>query len=138
MRLLFLQAVMVFFAHDISVGVHRLRVDEPPSYPGGLDSGPAPYDFLKASLGACTAITIRMVAERKGWQLEACEVEVLHRKEGEGTEARDVFTRKIILAGALDDEQRQFLLGIANKCPVHRTLEGGSEVETELLKAEKK
>ena len=126
------------FAHDISVGVHRLRVDEPPSYPGGLDSGPAPYDFLKASLGACTAITIRMVAERKGWQLEACEVEVLHRKEGEGAEAKDIFTRKIILAGALDDEQRQFLLGIANKCPVHRTLEGGSEVETELLKAEKK
>ena len=119
-------------AHDISVGVHRLRADEPEDFPGGRDSGPAPYDFLKAGLGACTAITIRMVAERKKWPLEGCKVVVRHRSEGEGEAKQDFFTRELILEGPLDDDQRAFLKGIANKCPVHRTLEKASHVDTVL------
>jgi len=121
------------FAHDISIGVHRLRVDEPARISGGLDSGPAPYDFIKAGLGACTAITIRLVAERKGWPLEHCEVEVRHRKEGEGKEKKDIFSRKLVLEGALDESQRAYLFDIANKCPVHRTLEAEANIETEFL-----
>ncbi len=120
-------------AHDISVGVHRLRADEPEDFPGGRDSGPAPYDFLKAGLGACTAITIRMVAERKQWPLESCKVVVRHRVEGEGATKEDYFTRELILEGPLDEEQRAFLTGIANKCPVHRTLEKASHVDTVLI-----
>ena len=117
-------------AHDISVGVHRLRADEPENFPGGRDTGPAPYDFLKAGLGACTAITIRMVAERKKWPLEGCKVVVRHHSEGEGAEKQDYFTRELILEGPLDEEQRIYLKGIANKCPVHRTLEKASHVDT--------
>ncbi len=120
------------FAHDVRVGPHSLRADEPTSMEGGLDTGPAPYDFLKVGLGACTAITIRMVATRKGWPLEQCRVNVRHRREGEGEQARDIFTRDIELDGALDNEQRSFLLNIANKCPVHKTLERSSETETNL------
>lgn len=121
------------FAHDISVGVHRLRADEPEDFPGGRDSGPAPYDFLKAGLGACTAITVRMVAERKKWPLEGCKVVVHHRVEGEGESKQDFFTRQLILEGPLDAEQRAFLKGIANKCPVHQTLEKAAQVDTVLV-----
>lgn len=117
-------------AHDIRVGVHRMRADEPANFPGGRDSGPAPYDFLKAGLGACTAITIRLVAERKKMPLDSCRVVVHHRTEGEGENQQDVFTRELILEGDLDDDQRAFLRGIANKCPVHKTLEKSADVET--------
>jgi putative redox protein len=120
-------------AHDIRVGAHRMRADEPPSFPGGKDSGPSPYDFLQSGLGACTAITIRLVAERKKWPLEGCKVVVRHRTEGEGDSLQDIFTRELILDGPLDDEQRAFLLGIANKCPVHKTLERASHVDTILI-----
>ncbi len=120
------------FAHDIRVGNHRMRADEPTSMPGGRDSGPAPYDFLKAGLGACTAITIRMVAERRKYNLESCRVIVTHRREGEGAEQRDVYLRELILEGDLAQDEREFLLGIANKCPVHKSLERGAEVETVL------
>ena len=117
-------------AHDITVGNHRLRADEPLDFPGGRDTGPAPYDFLKAGLGACTAITIRMVAERKKWPLEGCKVVVRHHSEGEGVDKEDYFTRELMLDGPLDQEQREYLKGIANKCPVHRTLEKASHVDT--------
>ena len=117
------------FAHDIAIGVHRLRADEPPSIPGGLDSGVTPYDFVKAGLGACTAMTIRMVANRKKIPLEGCRVEITHDKDGDG---RDVFNRQLILEGGLDEAQRQELLRIANKCPVHRTLENSAHIDTKL------
>lgn len=123
------------FAHDIRVGAHRMRADEPASVPGGHDSGPAPYDFLKAGLGACTAITIRMVAARKNIPLDGCKVEVSYESQGEGDQKQDIFTRKLILEGTLDHDQRQYLLAIANKCPVHRTLERASEVTTILQDA---
>jgi putative redox protein len=120
-------------AHDISVGVHRMRADEPEGFMGGRDSGPGPYDFIKAGLGACTAITIRIVAERKKMPLEGCKVIVRHRAEGEGKDKQDFFTRELVLEGPLDDEQRAYLEGIANKCPVHQSLERSAAIDTVLV-----
>lgn len=101
--------------------------DEPVDV-GGLGSGPNPYDLLASALGACTAMTIRLYAERKGWPLSQVEVRVLHANTG----GRDRFAREVVLHGALDGERRARLLEIANRCPVHRTLERGSEIITVL------
>ena len=99
----------------------------------------SPYGFLAAGLGACTSMTIRMYARRKGWPLEHVSVEVTHDKVhaqdaagGAGAKV-DRFTRLIRLDGKLDEAQRQRLLEIADKCPVHRTLTRGARVETELV-----
>ncbi len=117
------------FAQDIVVGPHRLRADEPESL-GGNDSGPTPYDFLLAALGSCTAITIRMYAERKGWPLENITVtlrhEKIHAEDCADCETRtgliDRIDKTIALDGPLDAAQRARLLEIAGKCPVNRTL----------------
>lgn len=129
------------FQQQVSVGKHRLAADEPKSF-GGLDSGPSPYDFLGIALGACTAMTLRMYADRKGMELGRISVDVSHAKVhaqdcidcGEGRDGRiDRFERKIAVAGAeLDDELRAKLVEIAGKCPVHRTLEASSAVATKL------
>lgn len=107
--------------------------DEPVSA-GGLGSGPNPYDLLAAALGACTSMTLRLYAERKGWPLERATVRVVHARTGLG--GKDRFAREIVLKGALDAGQRARLLEIANRCPVHRTLETGSEIITVLSRAE--
>jgi putative redox protein len=104
-------------------------VDEPVAA-GGLGSGPNPYDLLSAALGACTAMTIRLYAERKGWPLESAVVRVLHHRDA--PDAKDRFAREIVLTGALSPEQRRRLVEIAEHCPVHQTLERGSEVVTVL------
>ncbi|MFN3932952.1 MAG: alpha/beta fold hydrolase [Brevundimonas sp.] len=104
--------------------------DEPASV-GGLGSGPTPYDLLGAGLGACTAMTCRLYAERKGWPLERVIVEVGH--VAKTASAPDHFTRRIGLVGGLDDEQRGRLLEIADRCPVHRTLTESATVATEVL-----
>ncbi len=117
-------------------GRYQVRVSAPgatfladePVEAGGLGSGPNPYDLLASALGACTAMTIRLYAERKGWPLNQAEVRVLHANLG----ARDRFAREIVLHGPLDNDQRARLLDIANRCPVHRTLERGSEIITVL------
>ena len=96
---------------------------------GGLGSGPNPYDLLASALGACTAMTLRLYAERKAWPLDRAEVRVLHARTGAG---RDRFAREIVLHGSLDGDQRARLLAIANRCPVHRTLENQSEIITVL------
>jgi uncharacterized OsmC-like protein/fermentation-respiration switch protein FrsA (DUF1100 family) len=125
------------FAQDIHAGRHRLRADEPESA-GGDDTGPSPYDLLSAALGACTAMTIRMYAERKQLPLEHVTVELAHGKvhaadceECETREGRiDRIERTITLEGALDEAQRAKLLEIADKCPVHRTLRSEVSIPT--------
>ncbi|ADM09812.1 hypothetical protein PB2503_08784 [Parvularcula bermudensis HTCC2503] len=122
----------------VQVGAHRLIADEPTAM-GGLDSGPSPYDFLATALGTCTVMTLRMYAERKQLPLERASCVVshakVHAKEADPDEGPmqkiDEFTRRIRLDGDLSDEARGRLLEIADKCPVHRTLEAGARVKTE-------
>lgn len=104
--------------------------DEPVGV-GGLGSGPTPYDLLGAGLGACTAMTCRLYADRKGWPLERVVVDVGH--VAKTSTDRDVFTRKIGFRGALDGDQQARLLEIADRCPVHRTLTESAVVSTERL-----
>jgi putative redox protein len=127
------------FLQDIQSGPHHhLLADEPLAY-GGTNEGMSPYGFLSAGLGACTSMTIRMYARRKGWPLEHVNVDVCHDKvhaqdaeTGSGDKI-DTWRRRIRLTGSLTADQRQRLLEIADKCPVHRTLERSSDVVTELL-----
>ena len=119
------------FTTTVTAGEHTLIVDEPISV-GGDDLGPGPYEYLLASLGACTAMTIRMYARRKGWPVEQVTIALshdrIHELDAEGCEEPgakiDRITRRIELQGPLDDGQRSRLLEIAAKCPVHRTLSG--------------
>ncbi|MFT4912187.1 MAG: uncharacterized OsmC-like protein/fermentation-respiration switch protein FrsA (DUF1100 family) [Brevundimonas sp.] len=104
--------------------------DEPASV-GGLDSGPTPYELLSAGLGACTAMTCRLYAERKGWPLERVVVEVGHTART--ASGPDRFVRKIAFQGDLDEAQHVRLLEIADRCPVHRTLTESATVETQRL-----
>ncbi len=125
------------FAQDVTAGRHRLRADEPVSVGGG-DSGPNPYELLLAALGTCTAMTVRMYADLKKIPLERVSVELKHEKvhakdcaDCDTREAKlDHVDRVVTFEGALDDAQRARLLEIANKCPVHRTLERGVEIAT--------
>ncbi len=126
------------FLQDVNSGPdHHVLADEPLAY-GGANRGMSPYGFLTAGLGACTSMTIRMYARRKKWPLEHISVDVCHDKvhaqdADSHTEAKvDKFIRVIHLTGDLDDEQRAKLLEIADKCPVHRTLERSSVVDTRL------
>jgi putative redox protein len=127
------------FAQDVYSGRHRLRADEPVSV-GGFDTGPTPYDLLCAALGACTAMTVRLYADRKRLPLSRVSVDLKHGKVHEAdcehceqSDARiDRIDRVLSLEGPLDDAQRAKLLEIADKCPVHRTLTSKIEIETRL------
>ncbi len=113
------------FAHDVEIeGGHTIRVDEPESV-GGTDTGPSPTRLLASSLAACTAVTMELYAERKGWDLGAVEVDVEADYDGHAPTA---FHVAVALPGALSEEQRERLLAIAAKCPVHRVLSGGVPV----------
>ncbi len=128
------------FAQRIAAGSHSLRADEPKDF-GGLDSGPGPYDLLLAGLGACTAMTLRMFANRKGWPLEQVTVSLAHERihaqdcaECETKAGRvDRITRRLTVTGALDADQRAKLLEIADKCPVHKTLTSEVSIGTEMV-----
>nr|WP_319386670.1 bifunctional alpha/beta hydrolase/OsmC family protein [uncultured Roseibium sp.] len=129
------------FQAMVAAGQHRLIADEPVSY-GGFDSGPSPYDFLSTALGACTVMTLRMYADRKGLKVDRIGTQVLHNKVHAADCADcseelkekggkiDRFERLITLEGDIDAATRQRMLEIADKCPVHRTLEHGAAVVT--------
>ena len=102
--------------------------DEPEEL-GGADSGPAPGEFLMISLASCTAITLRMYADRKKWDVNRIKVEVASEKIGNKT----FFRREISLEGNLEEDQRQRLLQIANACPVHNVLTNPIEISTTII-----
>lgn len=129
------------FTQEIKIGSHLLTADEPIAS-GGNDTGPSPYDFLLAGLGACTSMTLRMYAELKKIPLDKVIVRLHHEKiyaedcadcENKGSKI-DHITRQIELQGDLTEEQRQKLLDVANKCPVHRTLTSKILITTALVK----
>ncbi len=105
----------------VAVRQHRLTADEPTD-DGGDDAGPSPQELLAASLASCTAVTMEMYAVRKGWDVGEVVVEVDYEPAQRGSPTR--FTMEVQLPKELPEEQRERLLQIAAKCPVHRTLEG--------------
>jgi putative redox protein len=126
------------YTQQITAGHHTLVADEP--QPTGDDAGPNPYDLLLAALGACTSMTVRMYANRKGWPLERVRVTLRHSRihaedcsDCETTSGWvDQIDRDVELTGDLDDTQRQRLLQIAEHCPVHKTLTSEVHVTTSL------
>lgn len=133
------------YTTEVQAGDHSLIADEPESF-GGNDFGPSPYELLNASLGACTAMTLKMYARRKEWDLEDVLVHLNYCKESkyqehqanpEKDESRiDHFYLELELIGDLDDEQKDRLLAIAKKCPVHRTINSPSLFDVKLMEAD--
>lgn len=133
------------FLRGLQAGRHTLVADEPEAM-GGTNLGPDPYTLLLSALGTCTSMTIRMYANRKGLKLDDVKVELNHRRitrpaapQASGTPAQsgaaadeviDLFEREITLVGNLTDAERQRVLEIAERCPVHRTLTGHIEINT--------
>lgn len=107
--------------HEVEVGRHRLTSDEPESH-GGDDAGPSPQELLAASLASCTAVTIEMYARRKKWNIGDVVVDVDYEPAQRGSPTR--FKMRVRLPKELPEVQRERLMQIAAKCPVHRTLEG--------------
>ena len=124
------------FLTEITSGQHHLLADEPEDV-GGTDQGPSPYGYLLSALGACTAMTLRMYADHKKLNLDEVLVklthEKVHAKDGENTGKIDQIKRMIKVEGDLTEEQRQRLIEIAEKCPVHKTIEGKPDIITEAL-----
>ena len=117
----------VNYATAISTGHHRFTADEGPEL-GGKDAGPAPYDLLCSSLGACTVITLRMYAERKQWPVTAVHADVRFVREGD----KQRIDRVLTIEGAVDAEQKKRMADIAERTPVTLTLKGGLEIRTRL------
>lgn len=125
------------YTTEVTAGKHQMIADEPPSV-GGDDHGPTPYGYLLSGLGACTAMTIRMYADFKKIKLEEVEVKLthdkIHKQDGENSESSkgkiDQIKRFIKLKGDLTEEQRKRMIEIADRCPVHKTIEGKPEILT--------
>jgi putative redox protein len=128
------------FAQEVRVGRHVLAADEP-LLEGGDDTGPGPYDYLLAGLGACTAMTLRLVARRRGLPLIRVSVRLRHSRRHADDSAHcedrpdrlDHVEMEVVLEGPLDESQRAYLLGVAMKCPVHRTLDAGIHMAMRLV-----
>ena len=124
---------------EVRTGNHQLIGDEP--IPFGQDLGPNPYDFLLISLGTCVAMTLRMYADRKGWDMEEVEVQLaqsrVYAEDCEDCESTDGYVhmieKKLRFKGDLDDKQIQRLLEISDKCPVNKTLTNEIKINTGLL-----
>jgi len=131
------------YTQEITIGLHTLTGDEPSNY-GGNDLGPSPYDFLLTALGTCTSMTVRMYATLKKFPLEKITVKLSHNKihveDCKDCENEKAFLDQIDvvieLEGNLSDEQRNKLLEIANKCPVHRTLTSKTIINTQLISSQ--
>lgn len=122
------------FQAEIQIRGSVITADEPVEM-GGLSSGPTPYELLSGALAACTAMTLRLYAERKGWTLPPYSVAAAHSTAPagpDGTPPRDLFTRNIAFEGPLEGDMEEKLLGVADKCPVHRTLMRGFEIRTNI------
>jgi putative redox protein len=125
------------YTTELKAGIHSLIADEPKSV-GGDNFGPSPYGFLLSALGSCTAMTMRMYADRKGWKINEINVHLSHgkdyAKDCEGCEAStnkiDIIERVIEIDADLTAEQKEKLMVIADKCPVHRTLHNTVQVKT--------
>jgi putative redox protein len=115
------------FTTQLIANEHKLVADEPLAL-GGKNIGPTPGDYLRMALASCTAITLRMYANRKNWDLKAIKVDV-NTSQADGV---TLFTRNIELLGILDEEQRSRLLQVANACPVHKALGGTIQISTAL------
>ena len=118
------------FGQKVRIGPHELPDDEPREA-GGDDTGPEPHELLLAALGACSSMTVKLYADRKGWPLRSVEV----RLTGQRAEAGYRIERSLGLQGDLTDEQKARLVEIAEKCPVARTLTGTIAIETRLAGA---
>lgn len=122
------------FQAEIAVPGGTIIADEPVEAGGG-GTGPTPYELLSAALAACTAMTLKLYAVRKGWALPPFSVAAVHSivpAGADGRPARDLFTRHIAFEGPLGAEEGEKLLAIADKCPVHRTLVRGFEIVTDI------
>jgi len=125
------------YTSQVLAGRHHLISDEPAEV-GGSDLGPTPYHYLLTALGACTSMTLRMYADRKGWELDEVDVHLSHYKDHvkdcenceNETRKIDVMERSIEVSGILDESQQKRLREIADKCPVHKTLEEGIHIKT--------
>lgn len=117
------------YAQKIDAGGHALTADEPESA-GGTNTGPAPYGLLLSALGACTSITLRMYADKKGWELGKISVELRHIKTHDGGEHIE---REIRCEGPLSDEQLSRIADIAERTPVTKTLKTGTAIKTRFL-----
>ena len=125
------------FQQEVISGAHRLVADEPANA-GGLDSGPGPYELLLAALGACTMMTLRLYADRKQWPLQHAQISLRHKRIY-ATDCAECETKAgmidqiecvVTLEGELSTEQRERLMEIAEKCPVHRTLKSDVDIRT--------
>lgn len=114
---------------EIKSEKNSIIVDEPKEL-GGENAGLSPMELLAASIGSCTAITLRMYAERKKLELENVKVEVSFERDAEKNESR--ISLQVHLTGNLTDEQRKRLMEIAKKCPIHKTLSNPIEIVTEM------
>ena len=116
----------------ITIRGHTIIGDEPLK-DGGNNEGPTAHELLVASLAQCTSITLRMYADKKGWNLDRVEVEVEMQRITESGVQRNNIVMKVSLAGDLDDEQRKRLLDISGRCPVHKTLRSSFTISQEIV-----